>query len=154
MSVTPVAAVDSWQELRWARDQGMGEVIIAPRDFARRGMVELAEGVELARAAKGWGLRASLQWDILMTEGVFQERVAQLAQVDLSDFCALRVQDAGALQWSLEQTELGLHWIVEAGNHNLLALERWVDYIGERLGAVGVVHWKFPASNCAITVND
>ena len=61
------------------------------------------------------------------------------------DFAALRIQDPGALQWSLEHTEIPLQWIVETGTHNLLGLKKWVELTGRRLDRL-VLSLQIPRS--------
>ena len=100
------------------------------KDFSRLGKLSLSEGLKLAQRAREWGIRGIFQWDLLMTESIFQQKASALCFLQESHFHALRVQDPGALQWALEKTRLPLHWNVETGNHNLLGLETWVKLIG------------------------
>ena len=132
--IAPVVGIDSPAQLDSLAGQGVEEVIIAVRDFSRWGKLSLAEGAELSRAARRKGTRPLLQWDLLMTETVLRKKMPLLRQLlEEGDFCALRVQDSGALQWGLEETTLPLHLIVETGNHNLSGLQEWGRLMGKRL---------------------
>ena len=132
--ISPVLAVDLLSRLQLVAAEGIEEVIIAMGDFSRLGTLSISQGLQLARKAREWGIRPLLQWDLLMTEEVFQRQVGQLSPLLKSgEFHALRLQDAGALQWALERSDIPLHWIAETGNHNLLGLQKWVELIGTRL---------------------
>ena len=134
MNISPVVTVESSSQLREVAHSGAKEAIIAIEDFSRWGKLSPSEGRELAREAKRVGLRPLLQWDLLMVEEVLQRQLTRLNPLlDSGDFDALRVQDAGALQWALEETELPLHWIAEGANHNLPGLQRWAELLGHRL---------------------
>src|SRR5690606_28287579 len=56
----------------------------------------------------------------------------------LDTFDALRVQDPGALEWSLKNTNKPLQFIAETGNHNFEALKGWVEYCGDRLERIAL----------------
>ena len=131
--MTPVVSLDSLRELREAQGQGVKEVLVGIKDFSRLGRLSLPEGLKVAKTAREWGMRAILQWDLLMTETLFQHKITSLSFLKEDDFHALRVQDPGALHWALENTQLPLHWNVETGNHNLRSLEKWANFIGKRL---------------------
>lgn len=119
-------------DLGLIKDQGMEEVILGHRDFCRFGKLDDAHFFELALRARELGLIVVFEWDILMTEKVFALVSASLPQY-LESFDVLRVQDPGALEWSLKNTDKPLHFIAENGNHNLKALKGWTDYAGPRL---------------------
>ena len=132
--LTPVLSVRSLGHLHNLFQWGVGEVIVEFRSFSRLGTLSLEEGQEVARAAKSKGMKVFFQWDLLMTETEMQQQTGEiLALLESGDFCALRVQDVGALQWALEKTDLPLHWIAETGNGNYAALRGWACHIGARL---------------------
>ena len=126
--------VHSLEELTFAREWGVREVIIALEDFSRWGGLPRGEAIALAQKAKQWGVRTLFQWDILMVETVFCELREQVPSLFREGgFGALRVQDAGALQWAFEKTDFPLHWIGEAGPYNLVALKKLEEFFGGRL---------------------
>lgn len=119
-------------DLNLIKDLGMTEVILGHRDFSRFGKLDDKTLPELAARARELGLVVVFEWDILMTENVFQKCIGNLPEF-LPLFDVLRVQDPGALEWGLKNTDKPLHFIAENGNHNLPALKGWVDYAGPRL---------------------
>lgn len=113
-------------ELNVLKDQGFEEVILEPKSLSRFGKLSADEVESFSKRAKELGLRVLLEWDILMTEDVFTAKLADIKP--LTAFAdALRVQDPGALHWAIDNTNLPLQFIAENGNHNLKALQGWID---------------------------
>lgn len=125
----------SLHDLSLLKDLGYEEVILEPKSLARFGRLSTDEFIAFSTRAKELGLRVLLEWDILMTEDVFVSR-----QKDLKEFLplvdAVRVQDPGALHWILTETTLPVQFIAENGNHNLRALEGWIDLASGRMERV------------------
>lgn len=116
----------SLHELNILKDQGFEEVILEPKSLSRFGKLSHAEVESFSKRAKELGLRVLLEWDVLMTEDVFRSKLDDIkALVGFAD--ALRVQDPGALNWAIDQTNLPVQFIAENGNHNLKALQGWID---------------------------
>lgn len=116
----------SLHELNILKAKGFEEVILEPKSLSRFGKLTSAEVESFAKRAKELGLRVLLEWDILMTEDVFQAKLTDIKT--LSAFAdALRVQDPGALHWAIDNSNLPLQFIAENGNHNLKALQGWVE---------------------------
>jgi putative protease len=128
----PTTYARSLHDLNLLRDQGFREVILEPKALSRFGKLSTDEYVALFNRASELGLRVLLEWDILMTEDVFEAKVEVLREL-LPYADALRVQDPGALQWALTETRKPLQFIAENGNHNRAALEGWIDLAGGRL---------------------
>lgn len=113
-------------DLNILKDRGVEEVILEPKNLSRFGKLSVAEFISLSIRSKELGLRVLLEWDILMTEDVFALKIEEITQ--LKEYVdAIRVQDPGAMNWVLENTALPIQFIAENGNHNLKALEGWVD---------------------------
>jgi U32 family peptidase len=119
-------------DLNVIKENGIEEVILGHRDFARFGKLDDEAFSQTAARARELGLKIIFEWDILMTEKIFAARALDLIK-HLESFDILRVQDPGALEWSLEHTNKALQFIAENGNHNLKALQGWGDYAGARL---------------------
>jgi putative protease len=116
----------SLHELNVMKDQGFEEVILEPKSLSRFGKLANEEVESLSKRAKELGLRVLLEWDILMTEDVFTAKLPDIKS--LKGFAdALRVQDPGALNWAIDNSNLPLQFIAENGNHNLKALQGWID---------------------------
>ncbi len=125
----------SLHELNVLCDQGFREVILEPKALARFGKLSKEEFITLFNRASELGLRVLLEWDILMTEDIFSEKVTALREL-LPYADALRVQDPGALHWAIKETRKPLQFIAENGNHNREALEGWIELSGGRLERV------------------
>lgn len=127
----------SLHDLGVLKDQGLTEVILEPKALSRFGKLSNDEFKNLSARAKELNLRVLLEWDILMTEDVFAKCVPEIkALYPFAD--ALRVQDPGALQWALDNTSLPLQFIAENGNHNLKALEGWIELADGRLERIAL----------------
>lgn len=113
-------------DLSIMKNDGFSEVILEPKSLSRFGKLTNEEFVNFSNRAKELGLRVLLEWDILMTEDVFVSKMPELKSL-LPFADALRVQDPGALNWAIENTEKPLQFIAENGNHNLKALQGWID---------------------------
>ena len=121
-----------FHDLNLIKDQGITEVILGHRDYNRFGKLDDASFFEMSKRARELGLRIVFEWDILMTQKVFESLTTTINRF-YGHFDALRVQDPGALEWALEQTDKPLQFIAENGNHNLVGLMSWANYAGKRL---------------------
>lgn len=122
-------------DLSWAKDQGIREVILAHKNFARFGKLSSEDFLSMSERASELGLRVLFEWDILMTETVFLSVLPELPEL-LYRIDVIRVQDPGALEWAIQNTKKPLQFIAENGNHNLKALQGWVDYAQGRIERV------------------
>lgn len=122
----------SLHDLNILKDQGFTEVILEPKNLSRFGKLSIEEFITLSERAKSLGLRVLLEWDILMTEDVFSAKIPEVKAL-LPHADALRVQDPGALDWAITNSTLPLQFIAENGNHNLKALQGWVELSEKRL---------------------
>lgn len=130
MKITSYA--QTLHDLNILRDQGLSEVILEPKNLSRFGKLSVTDFKAMASRAKELGLRVLLEWDILMTEDVFASKLSEVKEL-LPMVDAVRVQDPGAFNWVLENTDKPFQFIAENGNHNLLALSGWVDMAQGRL---------------------
>ena len=130
MNITSYA--QTLHELNVFKDLGLTEVILEPKNLSRFGKLSCAEFKGMADRAKELNLRVLLEWDILMTEDVFQNKLPEVLEL-LPFVDGVRVQDPGAFQWILTQTKKPFQFIAENGNHNLLALEGWIELAEGRL---------------------
>jgi putative protease len=122
----------SVHDLSVMKNEGLTEVILEPKSLSRFGKLTNDEFMTFSQHARKLGLRVLLEWDILMTEDVF---AAKLTDVELllpyAD--AVRVQDPGALNWGIEHAGKPLQFIAENGNHNLKALQGWIDLAAQKM---------------------
>ena len=117
--------------------QGLSEVILEHKEFARYGKLDDESFMALSMRAKELGLRVLFEWDILMTENTFRTLIRKLPMFD-NAYSALRVQDPGALNWALENTSKPLQFIAENGNHNKAALLGWIDFAKGRMERISL----------------
>lgn len=127
----------SLHDLNLIKNEGMDEVILEHKDFSRFGKLDDEQLIALSNRARELGLKVSFEWDVLMTENVLARLSKKLPEL-LDTFDALRVQDPGALEWSLKNTNKPLQFIAETGNHNFEALKGWVEYCGDRLERIAL----------------
>lgn len=126
---------ETLHDLNILKDLGMSEVILGHADLSRFGKLSTEDFISLSKRARDLGLRVITEWDILMTENAFENATRFVNDVlDASD--VLRVQDPGALEWCLNQTKLPLQFIAENGNHNLPALQGWIDHAQGRMDRI------------------
>lgn len=124
-------------ELNILKDQGYDEVILEPKSLSRFGKLSADEFITLSQRAKELNLRVLLEWDILMTEDVFTAKLSEIKSlVEFAD--VIRVQDPGALHWAIGNTKLPLQFIAENGNHNLKALEGWIELSNNRIERIAL----------------
>jgi putative protease len=119
-------------DLGLIKAQNLDEVILGHRDFSRFGKLSTEEFLELSRRARELGLKVIFEWDVLMTENVFTKLSTEMSHF-LDAFDSLRIQDPGALEWGIKKTQKPLQFIAENGNHNLVALQGWIDHAGSRM---------------------
>jgi U32 family peptidase len=122
----------SLHDLNQLKDKKFDEVILGAKSFSRFGKLNFDQFVQMAKRSKELGLRVLFEWDVLMTEDVFEKKI-----VEISDYLpfvdSIRVQDPGALLWVIENTNFPIQFIAESGNHNLKALEGWIEISSGRL---------------------
>ena len=124
---------ENLHELGSIKEAGLEEAIFSYKDISRFSKNSIDELNELIKSAKELNLKVILEWDVLITEDDFDKNVESFKKVDLQYVDSLRVQDAGVLEYALENTEKKIQFISETGNHNLMGLKTWESYIGERL---------------------
>jgi putative protease len=124
MKLTTYAS--SLNDLNILKDLGFEEVILGPKTLSRFGQLTKTEFIKMSERSRELGLRVLLEWDILMTEDVFVTKIILLSEL-LPFTDALRVQDSGAFHWAIENTDKPIQFIAENGNHNLKALEGWIN---------------------------
>ncbi len=101
------------------------EWIIALESFSRFPVFFEKDLLTLKELAQKKKVKLVLEWDILMTECVLEERKKQFENV-FSFFDAFRVQDLGALNFLVNKANVQqVQLILDHGNHNLFSLEHF-----------------------------
>ncbi len=131
--VTYATSIDQLHEIAKAN---VREVIFSTIELSRFGKLTRTQLIELALEAKKLNMKCVLEWDILMTEPKLKRAVNVMKSIDLTLFDAIRVQDAGALNYALHHTTLPIQLNLETGNHNLIGMKRWCALVGRRLDKI------------------
>lgn len=134
MSLQFTTYISSLEDIKACQNAGLEEVLIGPEQLCRQSRLTPEEVGELARNAHNSGLSPVLVWDILMTEENFEQAVKHFHEcIHHYSFSIFRVQDTGALHYLMTSTTGKIQLNVETGNANLIALQRWEQFIGSRL---------------------
>lgn len=133
-----VSYADKLSDLNVLKNAGVEEVILSSKELSRFQKNSHVVLIELLTRAKSLGLKTVLEWDILITEQDFESIKDTFLTIPSKLYDVIRVQDLGVLEYCLEETTKPVQLILENGNHNLKAIETWVDYIGERLDRVAL----------------
>lgn len=131
-----VTYVQNQEQLDNCIANNIQEIILEHIDLSRFGKLSTEEIISLSSCANENGIKVSLEWDILMTEDEFSSKTTILKEFDLKNFFSIRVQDTGALNYVLENLTNKITFISETGNHNLKALQTWIQAIGNRLDKI------------------
>ncbi len=92
------------------------------------------ELIELLRKARQMNFSVTLEWDVLNQEDRFLKTIQLIEKLPMHDFFAIRVQDPGAVSFIKEKYPwLKIHLILENGNHNLIGLKKWSEFLGPQL---------------------
>lgn len=109
------------------------EIIIGCTDISRYSRTSLEEMISILILARKSGLQVVLEWDALNQEEKFQKSCSVIERLPLHDFKAIRLQDPGAVEYVKSQFPwLKIQLILENGNHNLLGLNKWCEYLGDQ----------------------
>jgi putative protease len=112
------------------------EFIVEHVELSRFGKLTTKEVNHAAARLKEHGFKISLEWDILMSETVFNQKVHTLEQIDLILFDSIRAQDPGAIEYVVDKLECHISLILETGNHNLIGIQNWIDHCQGRVDRV------------------
>ncbi len=111
---------------------GVSEVIIGTKDHSRLAEFSCDEAIKAAKIAKSLGIKTVLLCDALVGQNDFDSFSKSLMEMT-PYFDAARALDPGVMQFLFEHTSMPLHFVADTGNHNLLGLQTWEEYFGERL---------------------
>lgn len=126
--------INNQNEIEVFKQQGITEVIIGTKELSRYGLVSINELNQLLSECVKTQMAPIIEWDILMTEDVFKEKIKLLSSIDWKKVTAIRVQDLGAAEYIYQNyPELKIQLNLETGNHNLESLKGHVEYFKERL---------------------
>ncbi len=109
------------------------EVVLGCIELSRYTKTSFEDLLILINIANKKKIPVVLDWDILNLESRFKKSIAVLEKIPLHDFKAIRLQDPGAIEY-IKRTYpwLKVQLILENGNHNLVGLKSWRNYLGEQ----------------------
>jgi putative protease len=122
-------------ELVTLLENQVNEVIVSVKElgrFSETTLKELEEMILIKR--KHSSLKLILEWDALNQENKFKKTIEVLNKIPLIEFQAIRLQDPGAIYYVKENYPwLKIQLILETGNHNLVGIKRWQNFLGAQL---------------------
>lgn len=109
------------------------EVIISADLFGRFSKCETSEMLEIIGLCQKNKIDAVVEWDALNQEEKFIKSCEAIERLPLHDIKAIRVQDPGAVHFIKEKFPwLKIQLILENGNHNLIGLKKWSEFLGSQ----------------------
>jgi putative protease len=121
------------QFLETKNDSLSYELILGCTELSRYSKTTREEILELISLAGKNKLPVVLEWDALNQEERFLEACAVVDRLPLHDVKAIRVQDPGAIEYvKTKYPWLKMQVVLENGNHNLVGLRKWSEYLGEQ----------------------
>jgi U32 family peptidase len=109
------------------------QVILAPKELSRLGRLSYEQCCQFVETCNKSHIKCTLEWDILMVESSFQQAQSHFDKYAQLNFSSVRVQDPGALEYVLNSSDKKIQLVLENGNHNLVAIKSWREYVGARL---------------------
>lgn len=131
-----ITYLESLSDLDLILENKITDIILGTKNLSRFGKLTIDQFHQIASIAKSNNLNVHLDWDILITESLFSEKINEFNKIDLSLIKSVRAQDPGVIEYLLRETNLPLSLILETGNHNLEGILSWCDYLKDRLDRV------------------
>lgn len=120
--------IETLEELEVAHQNGVHEVLLGHHELSTQGTLSTQKLHELAEKAHAYSMRAVLLWDTMMRDYDIDRCIHTLSKINLDLFDSVRVLDAGAIEYALEETSLRLQLILKNGAHNLTSILSWINY--------------------------
>lgn len=129
--------LENFDQIKALSEVSVTEFILSSKELSRYGRLDEFQVKELALEVSKRGLKAILEWDILMTSEAFELACQNLSKYNLEEFYAVRVQDPGALFFLMEKyPSVKIQLNLETGNHNYRGIKGWVDLVGDQLDKI------------------
>lgn len=110
-----------------------GEIVLGCQELSRYSKTTYEELILLTNIALKNKLNIVLEWDALNQEEKFRKALSFFDRLPLHDFKAVRLQDPGAVEYvKTKYPWLKIQLILENGNHNLVGLLKWSEYLGDQ----------------------
>ena len=109
------------------------QVIVGTSELSRFSKNTIEEMLALTQVLKKNNFQVVLEWDALNQEEKFNESCKVIDHLPMHEFTAIRVQDPGAVEYIKNKYSwLKIQLILENGNHNLIGLLKWCEYLGDQ----------------------
>lgn len=113
---------------------GIFEIIVSCKELSRFHQNDFGTMMNLTNIIKKHNAKAILEWDVLYPENTLPDALRIFEKIPLHDFSAIRIQDPGLVHLIKNRYSwMPVHLILETGNHNLIALQKWEEYLGKQL---------------------
>lgn len=123
-----VVVLQKNENLSSLKQNQVQEVIFAVQGYSRVPIFEKDEAYKMAKQCLAEGLRPLLEWDILMTDLVFEKTTHELSFDFIDIFSAVRIQDLGGLNFLRKKfPQKNIQIILEHGNHNFVSLQAFTQ---------------------------
>ena len=131
--VTYISNINELEKLISLKAHSSVEIIVGVKELTRYGQTSIDEMQSLVGIAKKNNLSVVLEWDALNQEEKFVNSCAIIERIPMHEFKSIRVQDPGAVEFIKSKYPwLKIQLILENGNHNLIGLQKWVEYLGDQ----------------------
>lgn len=113
---------------------GINEIIISCQELSRFNKSTIAELENILNNQSKYSVKLTLEWDALYQENNFNKAISYFKKLPVHEIKNIRVQDPGVVHFIKENYPwMKIQLILETGNHNLVGLKRWCEYLGDQL---------------------
>lgn len=115
-------------------EHGVHEIVISSVEFSRFNSNSFEEFLSMIELKNKISAKLTFEWDILEQENKFKKTVELFKKIPIHEFHSIRIQDPGVVHFIKTQFPwLKIQLILETGNHNLVGLKKWEEYLGDQL---------------------
>jgi len=129
-----ISYATSTNEILKLNDHGIHEIVISSAEFSRFNQNSFEELINMIELKNKISARLVFEWDILEQENKFKKTVELFKKLPIHEFSSIRIQDPGVVHFiKTHYPWLKIQLILETGNHNLVGLKKWEEYLGAQL---------------------
>lgn len=129
-----ISFAHSLDEIKLLDQLGVHEIIVSSKEISRFSRISIDDLISFISIKKSIKAQLILEWDILSQEKNFKKSADIFERLPLHEFSVVRLQDPGAVNLVKEKYPwLKIQLILETGNHNLIGLKRFYDFLGSQL---------------------
>lgn len=113
---------------------GVNEIIISSCEFSRFNQNSFEDLIKMIELKNKISAKLIFEWDILEQDNKFKKTCELFKKLPMHEFSSVRIQDPGVVHFiKANYPWLKIQLILETGNHNLVGLKKWEDYLGPQL---------------------